>query len=139
MSELIDGLLRATLWMSLGVMLLAGARPLLLKLGGPALAYRSWWLLPLLLLAVVMPLPRLSPLDGLALQVLPQLSTRASTAGHAAVDWRAVLIWLWGAGGASRWRVPWRYSGVSCARWARCNAARTAAGRQVRIPACLPW
>ena len=49
MNELLDGLWQASLWLALGALLLAAARPLLVKLGGAELAYRSWWLLPLLL------------------------------------------------------------------------------------------
>ncbi|MGL4691135.1 MAG: peptidase, partial [Stenotrophomonas maltophilia] len=59
MSELLDGLLQASVWLALAAVVLAAARPLLLRLGGAALAYRSWWLLPLVLIAAYLPLPRL--------------------------------------------------------------------------------
>ncbi|HBG90355.1 MAG TPA: peptidase, partial [Stenotrophomonas sp.] len=65
MNELLDGLWQASLWLALGVLLLAAARPLLVKLGGAELAYRSWWLLPLLLAALLLPLPALRALPVL--------------------------------------------------------------------------
>ncbi len=54
MNELLDGLWRASLWLALGVILLATVRPLLVRLGGAGLVYRSWWLLPLLLAALLL-------------------------------------------------------------------------------------
>ncbi|MBH1662349.1 TonB family protein [Stenotrophomonas maltophilia] len=74
MTELLDGLWRASLWLAVGVVLLAVLRPLLVRLGGVELAYRSWWLLPMLLVALMLPLPQvvvLQQVPTLPLKVLP--------------------------------------------------------------------
>ncbi|KOQ69110.1 M56 family metallopeptidase [Stenotrophomonas maltophilia] len=74
MSEVLDSVWRASVWLALAVILLAAMRPLLLWLGGPSLAYRSWWLLPLLLAGLLLPLPALPLLQHvptLPLNVMP--------------------------------------------------------------------
>src|SRR2546427_1484 len=74
MTELLDGLWRASLWLAVGVLLLAALRPLLVGLGGAGLAYRSWWLLPLLLVTLLLPLPQVALLQHvptLPLKVVP--------------------------------------------------------------------
>ncbi|MGE8249261.1 MAG: peptidase, partial [Stenotrophomonas bentonitica] len=70
MTELLDGLLQASVWLSLATLVLAAARPLLLRLGGAALAYRSWWLLPLMLVAPYLPLPRLPVTETASVMVM---------------------------------------------------------------------
>lgn len=100
MNELLDGLWRASIWLALGVVLLAAARPLLVGLGGATLAYRSWWLLPLTGLALLLPLP--------ALPVLQHVPTLPMTVAPASVEgvpgaasgalWAPVLTLLWALG-----------------------------------------
>ncbi|AWH54543.1 peptidase [Stenotrophomonas sp. ESTM1D_MKCIP4_1] len=100
MNELLEGLWRASLWLAMGVLLLAAVRPLLVKLGGAGLAYRSWWLLPLLLMAVLLPLPVLP-----ALQHVPTLPLKVVPMGVEGVPaqlpmwpWLLALAWATGAG-----------------------------------------
>lgn len=57
MSELINLLLRTSLWLALVLGLLVVLRPLLWRLGGAALVYTSWWAMPLVLLAMLIPVP----------------------------------------------------------------------------------
>ena len=70
MTELLDGLWQASLWLAVGVVLLAVLRPLLVRLGGAGLAYRSWWLLPLLLQRRLLRLCQISPFYRQSLQLL---------------------------------------------------------------------
>lgn len=99
MSELIASLLQASLWLAINVLVLAVVRPLLLALGGAPLAYRSWWMLPVTLFALWLPLPA-SPL----LQVLPSVAVEAVRANviagaASAGGWRTLLVLAWGTGG----------------------------------------
>lgn len=74
MTELLNGVWQASLWLAVGAVLLAVMRPLLVRLGGAGLAYRSWWLLPMLLLALMLPLPQVALLQQvptLPLKVVP--------------------------------------------------------------------
>ncbi|RRU75574.1 M56 family metallopeptidase [Stenotrophomonas maltophilia] len=98
MTELLDGLWRASLWLAVGVVLLAVLRPLLVRLGGVALAYRSWWLLPMLLVALMLPLPQvvvLQQVPTLPLKVLP--GAIDGVAGQS-LPWAGVLLALWALG-----------------------------------------
>ncbi|ARQ91176.1 M56 family metallopeptidase [Stenotrophomonas maltophilia] len=98
MTELLDGLWRASLWLAVGVVLLAVLRPLLVRLGGVALAYRSWWLLPMLLVALMLPLPQvvvLQQVPTLPLEVLP--GAIDGVAGQS-LPWAGVLLALWALG-----------------------------------------
>lgn len=100
MNELLDGLWQASLWLALGAALLAAARPVLVTLGGPELAYRSWWLLPLLLVAVLLPLPALPVLQHvptLPFQVVPG-TVQGPAAQPASWSWLLALAWGLGTG-----------------------------------------
>ncbi|KAF1014589.1 MAG: Regulatory protein BlaR1 [Stenotrophomonas maltophilia] len=105
MNELIDLLLRASAWLAVGVLALAVLRPVLLALGGAALAYRSWWLLPLLLVAPQLPMPapvlEVVTLPALTLGVLPG----AVDATGGAPGWPLLCVLLWALGAAG---VAWR-------------------------------
>ena len=85
MTELLDGLLQASVWLSLATLVLAAARPLVLRLGGAALAYRSWWLLPLMLVAPDLPLPRLPMTDTDPVMVMASALRAPADAGQ----WRS--------------------------------------------------
>ena len=98
MSESADLLLRATVWMTVGSGLLACLRPLLLRLGGVGLVYRSWVLLPLLLLAVVLPLPPLPGVAPIRLPALAALSPVDAGAQSSAFDGVFALLCAWSAG-----------------------------------------
>ncbi|AWH22560.1 TonB family protein [Stenotrophomonas sp. ZAC14D2_NAIMI4_6] len=89
MNELLDGLWQASLGLALGVLLLAAARPVLVALGGAELAYRSWWLLPLLLLALLLPVPALPVLQHVP--TLPFKVVPGTLEGPAA----QLPLWLW--------------------------------------------
>ncbi len=92
---LLQLLLQASLWLAASVVLLALVRPLLLRSGGAQLAYRSWWLLPLVLLTPYLPLPPLPLGDVLpkgGLVALPGASTQDMTE---APMWPALLALVW--------------------------------------------
>ncbi len=95
---LIHVLLQASLWLAVAVVLLALVRPLLLRLGGAPLAYRSWWLLPLVLVTPYLPLPTL-PVDGAlpvsGLIALPGIVTHD---GADAPGWPLLLAAVWSGG-----------------------------------------
>ncbi|QQQ41671.1 TonB family protein [Stenotrophomonas maltophilia] len=95
MTELLDGLWQASLWLAVGVVVLAVLRPLLVRLGGVALAYRSWWLLQLLLLALMLPLPQVALLEHvptLPLKVVP--GAVEGMAGQS-LPWAGLLLLAW--------------------------------------------
>ena len=98
MTELLNGVWQASLWLAVGVVLLAVLRPLLVRLGGVELAYRSWWLLPMLLVALMLPLPQvvlLQQVPSLPLTVLP--GAIDGVAGQS-LPWAGVLLALWALG-----------------------------------------
>ncbi|AWH26415.1 TonB family protein [Stenotrophomonas sp. YAU14D1_LEIMI4_1] len=100
MNELRDGLWQASLGLALGVLLLAAVRPVLVALGGAELAYRSWWLLPLLLLALLLPVPALPVLQHVPM--LPFKVVPGTVEGPAAQlplwPWLLAVAWALGAG-----------------------------------------
>lgn len=100
MNELLVGLWQASLGLALGVLLLAAVRPVLVTLGGAELAYRSWWLLPLLLLALLLPVPALPVLQHVP--TLPFKVVPGSVEGPAAQlplwPWLLAAAWALGAG-----------------------------------------
>ncbi|HCT25498.1 MAG TPA: peptidase [Stenotrophomonas sp.] len=100
MTELLDGLWQASLWLAVGVLLLAALRPMLVSLGGAGLAYRSWWLLPLLLVALLLPLPQVA-----LLQHVPALPLKVVPGASDSVDgqlmpgaWLLLMAWALGMG-----------------------------------------
>lgn len=112
MTEVLDGLLQASVWLSVATLVLAAARPLLLRLGGAALAYRSWWLLPLTLVAPYLPLPRLSITETAPVMVMAS-ALRAPAVPTDASQWPLLLltVWLLGAMGTAclAWRAQRRF------------------------------
>lgn len=98
MNELLDGLWRASLWLALAVVLLALLRPLLVKLGGAGLAYRSWWLLPLLLLALLLPLPEVALLQHVPTLPLKVASGAADSGAAQPLPWAWLLLLTWALG-----------------------------------------
>ncbi|WQI20226.1 TonB family protein [Stenotrophomonas maltophilia] len=98
MTELLNGVWQASLWLAVGVVLLAVMRPLLVRLGGAGLAYRSWWLLPMLLLALMLPLPQVALLEHvptLPLKVVP--GAVEGMAGQS-LPWAGLLLLAWTLG-----------------------------------------
>jgi len=107
MTELLQGLVQASLWLALAVLLLAALRPLLRRLGGPALVYRSWWLLPLLVLAPLLPGAPLALTDSTPVLALGT-ALRAPPVPDDARLWPLLLVALWGAGVLLCVAVQWR-------------------------------
>ncbi len=107
MTELLQGLVQASLWLALAVLLLAALRPLLRRLGGPALVYRSWWLLPLVVLAPVLPGAPLALTDSTPVLALGT-ALRAPPVPDDARPWPLLLVALWGAGVLLCVAVQWR-------------------------------
>ncbi|HDS1129926.1 TPA: TonB family protein [Stenotrophomonas maltophilia] len=98
MTELLNGVWQASLWLAVGAVLLAVMRPLLVRLGGAGLAYRSWWLLPMLLLALMLPLPQVALLEHvptLPLKVVP--GAVEGMAGQS-LPWAGLLLLAWTLG-----------------------------------------
>ncbi|MBT2766779.1 TonB family protein [Stenotrophomonas sp. ISL-67] len=112
MSELLEGLLQASTWLAVALLLLAVMRPLLQRLGGAALVYRSWWLLPLVLLAPLLPAPVLPLADSTPVLVLGA-ALRAPVVPSNATLWPVLLAASWGAGvilvAALQWRGQQRF------------------------------
>jgi TonB family protein len=69
-------------------------RPLLLRLGGAALVYRSWWLMPLLLVAQGLPLPHLPMVDAAPVLAMGSV-VRSATLPAAVPGWPSVLLVVW--------------------------------------------
>lgn len=112
MTELLQGVLLASMWVSIAVVLLAALRPLLRRLGGASLVYRSWWLLPLVMLAPLLPLPRVLLVEATPVHALGA-ALRAPVLPADAVPWPALLVALWAAGallvGILQWRGQRRF------------------------------
>lgn len=112
MSELIDNLLRASVWLAIAVLVLAALRPLMLRLGGPLLAYRSWLLVPLLLLAPLLPQPLAPHAAAVPVLTLPPLRSVAEASTGSAFPWQMLLL-CWAAGVAlcavRAWRAQRRF------------------------------
>ena len=98
MTELLDGLWQASLWLAVGVVLLVVMRPLLVRLGGAGLAYRSWWLLPMLLVALMLPLPQVALLQQVPTLPLKVLPGAIDGAAGQSLPWAGVLLALWALG-----------------------------------------
>ncbi|WP_401738973.1 M56 family metallopeptidase [Stenotrophomonas pavanii] len=102
MTELLDGLWQASLWLAVGVALLALMRPLLVRLGGAGLAYRSWWLLPLLLVALLLPLPRAALLQQVPTLPLKVMPGAIDALNGPSLPWAGLLFALWALGAGIR-------------------------------------
>lgn len=102
MTELLDGLWRASLWLAVGVALLAVLRPLLVRLGGAGLAYRSWWLLPLLLVALTLPLPQVAVLQQVPTLPLKVMPGALDALSGPSLPWAGLLFALWALGAGIR-------------------------------------
>ncbi|WP_414612856.1 M56 family metallopeptidase [Stenotrophomonas pavanii] len=98
MTELLDGLWQASLWLAVGVAVLTLMRPLLVRLGGAGLAYRSWWLLPLLLVALLLPLPRAALLQQVPTLPLKVMPGAIDALNGPSLPWAGLLLALWALG-----------------------------------------
>lgn len=98
MTELLNGVWQASLWLAVGVVLLAVMRPLLVRLGGAGLAYRSWWLLPMLLLALMPPLPQVAVLQQVPTLPLTVLPGAIDGAVGQSLPWAGLLLAFWAVG-----------------------------------------
>lgn len=112
MTELLQGVLLASMWVSIAVVLLAVLRPLLRRLGGAPLVYRSWWLLPLVMLAPLLPLPGAPLVEATPVHALGS-ALRAPVLPADAVLWPTLLVALWAAvallAGIRQWRGQRRF------------------------------
>jgi len=107
MIELLNGLMQASVWLAIAALLLAVARPLLLRLGGAALAYRSWWLLPLVLAALCLPLPSAPMADAAPMRAIGGV-LRAPVMPAQATLWPMLLLAAWLAGALAMAAASWR-------------------------------
>lgn len=107
MTDLLDGLLQASVWLAVAALVVAAARPVLLHLGGAALAYRSWWLLPLMLIAPCLPLPQL-PISETAPVMVMASALRAPAVPTDASQWALLLLAVWLLGAVTMACVSWR-------------------------------
>lgn len=98
MTELLDGLWQASLWLAVGVILLAVMRPLLVRMGGAGLAYRSSWLLPMLLVALMLPLPQVALLQQVPTLPLKVMPGAIDALNGPSLPWAGLLFALWALG-----------------------------------------
>ncbi|MBN5144332.1 TonB family protein [Stenotrophomonas maltophilia] len=98
MTELLDGLWQASLWLAVGVVVLAVLRPLLVRLGGAALAYRSWWLLPLLGASLLLPLPQVALLEHMPTLPLKVVPGAVEGMAGQSLPWAGLLLLAWTLG-----------------------------------------
>ncbi|EKT4448333.1 TPA: TonB family protein [Stenotrophomonas maltophilia] len=98
MTELLNGVWQASLWLAVGAVLLAVMRPLLVRLGGAGLAYRSWWLLPMVLLALMLPLPQVALLQQVPTLPLKVLPGAIDGAVGQSLPWAGLLLAFWAVG-----------------------------------------
>lgn len=102
MTELLDGLWQASLWLAVGVALLTLMRPLLVRLGGAGLVYGSWWLLPLLLVALLLPLPQAALLQQVPTLPLKVMPGAIDALNGPSLPWAGLLFALWALGAGIR-------------------------------------
>lgn len=107
MTELLDGLLQASVWLSVATLVVAAARPLLLRLGGAALAYRSWWLLPLMLIVPYLPVPPLTITETAPVMAMAS-ALRAPAVPTDASQWPLLLLTVWLLGAVAMAGISWR-------------------------------
>jgi TonB family protein len=107
MTELLNALLQASVWLAIAVLLLAVVRPLLLQLGGAALVYRSWWCVPVLLLTLHLPLPAAPLADALPVLAAAAAWT-APIAAPATPAWPWLLLVAWAVGALGMGMASWR-------------------------------
>lgn len=97
MTSLLQVLLLTSAWGSIAVLLIAMARPLLKRLGGAAVVYRSWWMLPLALLAPLLPVPAVAVIDAAPVRAFGTALTAPLLPADAPL-WPALLVAVWLAG-----------------------------------------
>lgn len=107
MIDLLNNVVQASVWLAVTVLLLAGLRPLLLRLGGAALAYRGWWLLPLVLGALCLPLPT-APLADSAPMLAIGAVLSAPVVPAATSLWPSLLLGAWLMGAVAMAVTGWR-------------------------------
>ena len=98
MTELLGGLWQASVWLAMGVILLAVLRPLLVWMGGAGLAYRSWWLLPMLLVTLLLPLPQAALLQHVPTVPLKVEPGAVNELAGPSLPWAPLLLLAWALG-----------------------------------------
>ncbi|MBA0399729.1 MULTISPECIES: M56 family metallopeptidase [Stenotrophomonas maltophilia group] len=98
MTELLGGLWQASVWLAMGVILLAVLRPLLVWMGGAGLAYRSWWLLPMLLVTLLLPLPQAALLQHVPTVPLKVEPGVVNELAGPPLPWAPLLLLAWALG-----------------------------------------
>lgn len=107
MSDVLQELLVTTFWATVALLLIVAVRPLLRRLGGAALVYRSWWLLPLVMLAPALPTPVLPALGTEPVLALgAALHAPIPAAGASRWPMLLAVLWLSGVAGMAVWQ--WR-------------------------------
>lgn len=98
MTELLGGLWQASVWLAMGVILLAVLRPLLVWMGGAGLAYRSWWLLPMLQVTLLLPLPQAALLQHVPTVPLKVEPGAVNELAGPSLPWAPLLLLAWALG-----------------------------------------
>ncbi|PJL65142.1 peptidase [Stenotrophomonas maltophilia] len=98
MTELLGGLWQASVWLAMGVILLAVLRPLLVWMGGAGLAYRSWWLLPMLQVTLLLPLPQAALLQHVPTVPLKVEPGAVDELAGPSLPWAPLLLLAWALG-----------------------------------------
>jgi TonB family protein len=99
---LAPALMKATLAMTLGLVLVYALRLPLRRTFGARIAYAGWWLVPACLLAPLLPMPaqapRLFEFAGGTFAAGPALLVSATSAAGVGADWRPLIVALWAVG-----------------------------------------
>ena len=96
-SSLLDLLMRLTVASSMAVIAVLVLRTPLRRLAGPAVAYASWSLVPLAMLAAALPQLKVAPVLVMHIAA-PATSTLAAAAVPSTVDWVHWIMLLWWSG-----------------------------------------
>lgn len=98
MTSLLQVLLLTSVWGAIAVLLIALSRPLLKRLGGAAMVYRSWWMLPLALQAPLLPVHTLVVIEAAPVRAFGTALNAPLLPADAPL-WPALLVAVWLAGG----------------------------------------
>lgn len=126
---------RATLYITVALLVCLFLRRPLRKLSGATAAYAIWSCVPLALVAAVLPGPSL----GVAVPRLPALTAlpALSSVQGQGQAWASWLAAAWLGGAVVMAFECGRGNGASCAAWVRCTGSTTGSGRPRTMSAFL--
>ncbi len=139
-AEILRGVLEAAIATGAAVAMLLLLRSPLRRVFGPSIGYAAWWLVPVCLLAVLLPAPRMVAGHAASVQLLPGTGVTfeaASPAGMSPLDlW--LVIWLLGAALlACRFAMQQRAFRIGLGALRRRDDGCEQAESQVGLPAAM--